>query len=110
MQLTLPKTLTYKRPSIDKGYANQTLHIDLGENQIRIEPVTRQMKEIFVGGKGFDLWLLWQAVDASTRWNDPGNALCIASGPLAGTPSYPGSGKSIVTALSSGPTGTSDNS
>jgi len=93
-------TVTYKRPSIEKGYANQTLHIDLSAGQIQTKPVPEQMKEIFVGGKGFDLWLLWQAVGPATRWNDPENALCIASGPLGGTPSYPGSGKSIVTALS----------
>ena len=58
------------------------------------------MKQTFVGGKGFDLWLLWQAVTRDTRWDDPENTLCIASGPLGGTPSYPGSGKSIVTGLS----------
>jgi aldehyde:ferredoxin oxidoreductase len=100
VQLTSSKAFPYNRPAIDRGYANQSLHIDLDDNRIRIESVAPQMKEIFVGGKGFDLWLLWQAVNATTRWDDPENALCIASGPLAGTPSYPGSGKSIVTALS----------
>ncbi len=58
------------------------------------------MKETFVGGKGFDLWLLWNAVNGNTRWDSPENALCIACGPLGGTPIYPGSGKSIVTAIS----------
>jgi aldehyde:ferredoxin oxidoreductase len=58
------------------------------------------MKETFVGGKGFDLWLLWNAVNGKTRWDDPENAVCIACGPLGGTPIYPGSGKSIVTSIS----------
>jgi aldehyde:ferredoxin oxidoreductase len=58
------------------------------------------MKRIFIGGKGFDLWLLWQAVNPETRWNSPENTICIASGPMGGTPAYPGSGKSIVTAIS----------
>ena len=58
------------------------------------------MKDKFIGGKGFDLWLLWQAVTGKTRWNDPENAICIASGPMGGTPGYPGSGKSIVTTIS----------
>ncbi len=94
------KKMTYKRPVIGKGYANQTLCIDLSGTAISIKPVSEDMKNIFVGGKGFDLWLLWNAVHGKTRWNDPENAVCIASGPMGGTPGYPGSGKSIVTSLS----------
>ncbi len=94
------KRFGYEKPLIEKGYANQTLYVNLSDRDIAVRPVTEQMKEVFVGGKGFDLWLLWQAVRGSTRWNDPENALCIASGPLGGTPIYPGSGKSIVTSIS----------
>jgi aldehyde:ferredoxin oxidoreductase len=94
------KTLNYARPAIQKGYANQTLYVDLSDSKISIKPVSEKMKEIFVGGKGFDLWLLWNAVQCHTRWSDPENALCIACGPLGGTPIYPGSGKSIVTSIS----------
>ena len=100
MQLTERKTMGYQRPDIQKGYANQTLHIDVAADGIAIKPVPPEMRDTFVGGKGFDLWLLWQAVKPTTCWDDPENALCIASGPMGGTPAYPGSGKSIVTALS----------
>jgi aldehyde:ferredoxin oxidoreductase len=100
MKLTDRKSFTYQRPEIDKGYANQSLHIDVGQNTIAVKPVSEQMKQTFVGGKGFDLWLLWQAVKPNTHWNDADNTLCIASGPMGGTPAYPGSGKSIVTGLS----------
>ena len=92
--------MTYQRPEIEKGYANQTLAVHLGKPEISIKPVSAEMKDTFIGGKGFDLWLLWQAVTATTRWSDPENAICIASGPMGGTPSYPGSGKSIVASLS----------
>ncbi|MBW1720663.1 MAG: aldehyde:ferredoxin oxidoreductase [Deltaproteobacteria bacterium] len=94
------KSFGYKRPTIERGYANQTLHVNLTDAEISIKPVSDTMKRVFIGGKGFDLWLLWNAVKGTTKWNDPENALCIASGPLGGTPVYPGSGKSIVTALS----------
>ena len=94
------KRLDYERPSIEKGYANQTLHVDLSDSTLAIKPVSEKMKEVFVGGKGFDLWLLWHAVKGTTKWNDPENALCIASGPLGGTPIYPGSGKSLVCSIS----------
>jgi aldehyde:ferredoxin oxidoreductase len=100
LQLSSIATMAYEPPVIDKGYANQTLAINLSENDIQTHAVTERMKHLFVGGKGFDLWMLWQAVGSDTQWNDPENAICIASGPMGGTPSYPGSGKSIVTALS----------
>ena len=94
------KSYSYERPDIAQGYANQTLKIDLNDSDISIKPVTEDMKKTFIGGKGFDLWLLWQAVSPSTRWTDPENAICISSGPMGGTPTYPGSGKSIVATLS----------
>lgn len=90
----------YTAPRVEKGYAGRTLKVDLSDKTVSVKPVTEEMKRVFVGGKGFDLWLLWQAVSPSTRWNDPENAICIASGPMGGTPAYPGSGKSIVTSLS----------
>jgi aldehyde:ferredoxin oxidoreductase len=99
-QLEEIKTLTYDRQPIDKGYAEQFLSIDISKPDISIRQVSEEMKEVFIGGKGFDLWLLWNAVKPTTRWTDPENAICIASGPLGGTPAYPGSGKSIVTAIS----------
>ncbi|MGB6011128.1 MAG: aldehyde ferredoxin oxidoreductase C-terminal domain-containing protein [Desulfobacterales bacterium] len=94
------KTFYYDRPIIEKGYANQTLFIDISVPDISVKPVDEKMKEVFIGGKGFDLWLLWHAVKSTTKWTDPDNAICISSGPMGGTPLYPGSGKSIVTTIS----------
>ncbi len=99
-KLNITKTLDYERPEIEKGYTDQTLHVDIAKTDISIQPVAQKTKDTFVGGKGYDLWLLWNAVQADTRWDDPQNAICIACGPLGGTPIYPGSGKSIVTTLS----------
>jgi len=94
------KTISYKRPTIKKGYANQFLCIDISDLDISFKQVTEEIKSTFVGGKGFDLWLLWNTVKKTTKWNDPENAICIASGPMGGTPTFPGSGKSIVTTIS----------
>ncbi|MBP1739101.1 MAG: aor2, partial [Deltaproteobacteria bacterium] len=94
------KTLAYKKPAIEKGYTNQSLYVNLSRPEISVKPVTEKMKEVFIGGKGFDLWLMWNAVKGTTKWNDPENEVCISCGPLAGTPIYPGAGKSIVTAIS----------
>jgi len=90
----------YELGEVDKGYTDRTLHVDVSANEIKSRPVTPEMKEVFVGGKGFGLWLLWQGVTPNTEWNDPENEIVIASGPLGGTTTYPGSGKSIVVSIS----------
>ena len=95
-------SLDYELKEVESGYANRTLYINLSENKIEIKPVSRQMKELFTGGKGFDLWLMWNSIpfDKKIKWDDPQNEVCIASGPLSGTTIYPGSGKSIITSIS----------
>lgn len=87
------------KPSI-QGYTGEILRIDISEPSFRIIPVTEKMKEVFTGGKGFDLWMMWQEVTSKTKWDSPENPICIAAGPLGGTPSFSGSGKSIVTTIS----------
>ncbi|HEX3048208.1 MAG TPA: aldehyde ferredoxin oxidoreductase C-terminal domain-containing protein [Bacillota bacterium] len=90
----------YKQGRIEKGYAGRTLYINVGTNTIQEKPVTELMKEKFIGGKGFGLWYLWNAVKPTTKWNDPENEIVISSGPLGGITQYPGAGKSLVVTLS----------
>lgn len=92
----------YETRAVQQGYNNRTLFIDIALNKIEIKPVSDEMKEKFIGGKGFDLWLMWNALpkDRAVKWNDPENEICISSGPLGGSIFYPGSGKSIVTTIS----------
>jgi aldehyde:ferredoxin oxidoreductase len=90
----------YPLHPIERGYSNRTLYVNLTENVIKSKPVSDQMKRIFIGGKGFDLWLLWNGIREKTAWNDPDNEICIGCGPLGGTTLYPGSGKSIVVTIS----------
>ena len=92
----------YHLGKVERGYNNRTLYIDISNMRIVEKPVTKDMKETFTGGRGFNLWLLWQAFPKNRipKWDDPENEICIASGPLGGTPIYPGSGKSIAVAIS----------
>ena len=46
------QTLEYKRPDVVKGYADQTLYINLSDPQIEIKPVAEETKKTFTGGKG----------------------------------------------------------
>ncbi len=90
----------YVPPKVERGYANQTLYINVSDHTISAKPVDERMKNTFVGGRGFGLWLLWNGVTEKTRWNDPENEVILSSGPIGGTTSYPGSGKSIAVSLS----------
>ena len=90
----------YEPVIIDRGYTGQTLYVNLSDNNIGSKPVSQQMKDIFIGGRGFGLKLLWDAVTPDTKWNDPENEIVISSGPLGGTTGYPGAGKSLVVGLS----------
>jgi len=92
--------MDYELGQVEKGYTNRTLYVNLSNNSIASKPVTQEMKDIFIGGKGFGLWLLWHGVTPETKWNDPENEIVISSGPVGGITQYPGSGKSLVVSLS----------
>ena len=110
--MTLPETLekmktahrllgeyTYELKPVERGYANRTLYINLNDNTFVEKPVTQQMKDIFTGGRGFALKLLWDAVTPESKWDSPENELVIANGPICGITAYPGSGKSTIVTL-----------
>jgi len=90
----------YQTNPIDKGYNNRTLSIDVSSNEIKEKPVSQEMKDKFIGGKGFGLKLLWDAVKDDTKWDDPENTIVVAGGPVCGTTQYPGSGKALVVSIS----------
>ncbi len=92
--------LRYEPAQVQKGYAGQTLHVDVSNNTITLKPVDDKMTRTFVGGRGFDLWLLWNAVTGNTRWDSPENEVVIAAGPIGGITQYPGTGKSIAVSIS----------
>jgi len=90
----------YEPPKVQRGYAGQTLYVNVSDNAIVSKPVDEKMKSTFIGGRGFGLWLLWNAVSSSTRWNDVENEVILSSGPIGGTTVYPGAGKSIAVSIS----------
>ncbi len=96
----LLKEFKYELGKIEKGYTNRTLYINISDNTIKSKPVTQMMKDKFIGGKGFGLWYLWNGTTPETKWNDPGNEIVIAGGPICGITQYPGAGKSLVCSIS----------
>ncbi len=94
------KAFDYETRPVVHGYAGRTLYIDLARSEVISKPVTEEMKQLFTGGRGFCLKLLWDAVKDITKWNDPENELVIAGGPIGGITAYPGSGKCTVVSIS----------
>jgi len=92
----------YESKKLERGYNNRTLYVNLSEMKISSKPVSEKMKSTFTGGRGFNVWLLWNALpeDHIVKWDDPENEVCLASGPLGGIPVYPGGGKSIAVSIS----------
>jgi len=98
--LPVLKVYEYQPAKVERGYADHVLYVNLSSNTISSKPVSRMMKEKFIGGRGFGLWLLWNGIQDDTRWDDPANELVISSGPIGGVTQYPGTGKSMVVAIS----------
>ncbi|MFW6137104.1 MAG: aldehyde ferredoxin oxidoreductase N-terminal domain-containing protein, partial [Candidatus Aminicenantaceae bacterium] len=96
----LLKEYSYEKSELERGYNNRTLYINLNDNTVKEKPVTEQMKEKFIGGKGFGLRLLWDATKPDTRWDDPENEIVISPGPIAGITQYSGTGKSLLVSIS----------
>lgn len=93
-------SFSYEVHPVVRGYSGRTLYINLDENRIVSKPVTQQMKDLFTGGRGFCLWLLWNGIKDTTKWSDPENELIVAGGPIGGITAYPGSGKCTVVTIS----------
>lgn len=90
----------YEPTPVMRGYTNKILYINLTDKRIETKPVEEEVKEKFVGGRGFGIWYLWNAVNENTRWNSPENEIIISSGPIGGITQYPGAGKSLVVTIS----------
>ncbi|WP_206809044.1 aldehyde ferredoxin oxidoreductase family protein [Paradesulfitobacterium ferrireducens] len=93
-------TFNYQLGVLEKGYANRTLYVNLSTKTFAEKPVSAEMKQKFIGGRGFGLKLLWDAIKDNSKWDDPENELIIAPGPIGGITQYPGAGKSYVVGLS----------
>jgi len=90
----------YQWKAMDKGYSDQSLYVNVESNKVEVRGIAPETKEKFIGGKGYGLRMLWDAVKPTTKWQDSENEIVIAGGPCCGVTQYSGSGKSIVVAIS----------
>jgi len=99
-QHTLIAEWKYDITPVDKGYSDKSLYINVSDHTIRSKDVPAEMKEKFIGGKGYGLKYLWDATKPDTKWNDPENEIVISGGPICGITQYSGTGKSLVVSIS----------
>jgi len=87
---------------IKSGYFKKRLHVDLTEGRAQRLPISDEIIERFVGGRGFGAKVVWYHLvkhDFQIDPLGPENLLAIAPGPLTGT-YCPSSGKTSLVSIS----------
>jgi len=87
---------------IKSGYFKKRLHVDLTEGRAQRLPISDEIIERFVGGRGFGAKVVWDHLvkhDFQIDPLGPENLLAIAPGPLTGT-YCPSSGKTSLVSIS----------
>jgi aldehyde:ferredoxin oxidoreductase len=79
------------------GYMHKMLRVDLSKKRIAVEALNEDNLRKYIGGTGLGINYLYEEVPPSVQWNDPGNRIVIASGPLSGTKVGGTGGFSLVT-------------
>jgi aldehyde:ferredoxin oxidoreductase len=81
------------------GWKGKILRVNLSSEKITTEPLSENIAEAFIGGKGLGAYILYSELKPNIDPLGPENKLIFATGPLTGT-IMPGSAKYAVMALS----------
>jgi len=100
MKMKILKSIEYTPESVQGGYTDRILRVDVGSQDISIVTLSPDFKDRYIGGRGYALKLIWDGTSKETRYDSEENILVMASGPLCGDPRFPGSGKFIVGTIS----------
>ena len=72
------------------GYAGDILRVDLSKRSVDRVP-TRDIAELFVGGRGLAAKIYWDEVPPQTHAFDPENRIVFATGPVTASTRFAGS-------------------
>ncbi|MFQ5826868.1 MAG: aldehyde ferredoxin oxidoreductase family protein [Dehalococcoidia bacterium] len=72
--------------------SGRVAYIDLTTGTSRQEPIPEQMRRLYLGGRGLDMYLLYNCIEPGLDPLSPGSVLLVSGGLLSGTPA-PGSGR-----------------
>lgn len=92
--------ISYRPNSIEAGYTDRILKVDLSSYSISFQTLPPDFKKKYIGGRGYALKLIWDGTSEDTQYDSPENILTMAGGPLGNEPRFPGSGKFIVGTIS----------
>jgi aldehyde:ferredoxin oxidoreductase len=70
---------------LPSGYAGRVMHVDLSSGRVTSERLDAATLRRWIGGTGLGTKYLMEMVPPGMSWDDPGNPVILASGPLAGT-------------------------
>jgi aldehyde:ferredoxin oxidoreductase len=93
-------SIQYTRSELKKGYTDRVLRIDLSKHTIAAEEIPEDVKQTYVGGRGYCLKLVYDGTTASTRYDSPENVLALSGGPFCGETGFVGTGKFIAGTIS----------
>lgn len=68
------------------GWNGTVLRVDLTKEKIVKKPLDKEVARNFIGGRGFNSKTLFEEVKPGIDPLSPENVLCLAPGPLSGTP------------------------
>ena len=92
--------IRYTSAPLEQGYTDRVLKIDLSTRRITIEPISREVKKAYVGGRGYCLKFVYDGTTAATRHDSPENVLALSGGPFCGETGFVGTGKFIAGTIS----------
>ena len=67
------------------GYMGKILYIDLSTGKVRVEELTEEVAEKYIGGSGLGAKILFEETSAEVDPLGPENVLIFATGPITGT-------------------------
>ncbi|HNX17937.1 MAG TPA: aldehyde ferredoxin oxidoreductase family protein [Methanoregula sp.] len=67
------------------GYAGNMIYADLSTKNVTVMPTPAELKNKYIGGRGFGIRILTDTIDPGTEPMSEKNAIVYATGPLTGT-------------------------
>ena len=67
------------------GYMGQILRVNLTDKKFAVEPLPEALRNVFLGGRGLAVRLLFEEVDPAIEPLSPDNKVIWATGPMTGT-------------------------
>ena len=71
--------------NIRYGWQGKMLEVDLSTGRIADRHIDESVYRLFLGGRGLNMWLLYQYLNADVEPLSPNNVLIFGAGPLVGT-------------------------